>query len=91
VFDHEELAMNWDISIGNCRQFGGRALQVFGRQVDRRGLVLRGAQIEYRGRLQTRYGWLKHQEQWGVALVRIPRRTQPANAAEARMPPKRAR
>jgi uncharacterized protein YjbJ (UPF0337 family) len=74
--------MNWDISIGNCRQFCGRVLQTLGEQFDRRALVLFGEQIEYRGRLQTRYGWLKHQEQWGATLARLPRLSQVARGAE---------
>lgn len=65
--------MNWDISIGQCRQVYGRVLQAIGQKFDRRKLVLNGERIEYSGRLQTRYGTLKHHVQWGAELARIPR------------------
>lgn len=65
--------MNWDISIGQCKQLYGRALQACGRRFDRRKLVLNGERIEYSGRLQARYGMLKHHVQWGAELVRAPR------------------
>ncbi len=65
--------MNWDISIGQCKQLYGRVLQSIGQKFDRRKLVLDGERIEYSGRLQSRYGTLKHHVQWGAGLVRIPR------------------
>ena len=64
--------MNWDISIGQCKQLYGRALQICGQRFDRRKLVLEGERIEYSGRLQSRYGMLKHHVQWGAGLVRLP-------------------
>ena len=67
--------MNWDISIGQGRQFYGRMLQAFGRRFDRRKLVLTGERIEYSGRLQSRYGVLKHNVQWGPTMARISRST----------------
>ena len=63
--------MNWDISIGHCKQLYGRALQAYGRRWDRRKVVLNGERIEYSGRLQARYGTLKHHVQWGPALARV--------------------
>ncbi len=74
--------MNWDISIGNGRQLCGRVLKTLGQQLDRRALVLTGEQIESRGRLQTRYGLLKHQEQWGASLARMRRQLPPSGPAE---------
>ncbi len=65
--------MNWDIAIGQGKQVYGRALQTLGQRFDRRRMVLKGEQIEYGGRLQSRYGALKHQAQWGAKLIRIPR------------------
>ena len=65
--------MNWDISIGQCKQIYGRVLQACGQRFDRRKLVLDGERIEYGGRLQSRYGMLKHQVQWGAGLARGPR------------------
>ena len=66
--------MNWDISIGQCKQVWGRVLQELGGRYERRRLVLNGERLEFAGRLQARYGTLKHQAQWGHALVRIPLR-----------------
>ena len=67
--------MNWDITIGQVRLAYGRLLQRIGTRVDRRGLVLKGEAMEYAGRLQHRYGALKHQAQWNMApdaaLVRV--------------------
>ncbi len=65
--------MNWDIAFGHGRQSWGRWLQRVGTRFDRRALVLRGEQVEYAGRLQSRYGALKHQAQWGAAPLRFPR------------------
>ncbi len=56
--------MNWDITIGHGRQMVGRVMRAFGRRYDRRQAVLDGEQMEYAGRLQARYGVLKHQVQW---------------------------
>lgn len=61
--------MNWDISIGHTKQFSGRLLQFAGRQLASRKLVLQGESIEYAGRLQMRYGLLKHQAQWGKDMA----------------------
>ena len=72
--------MNWDITIGECKQAVGRVLQSFGRRFDRRQAVLEGEQLEFSGRLQSRYGLLKHQAQWNAGLVRI--RRQPAVSLE---------
>lgn len=65
--------MNWDISIGHCKQVYGRALQATGRRFDRRALVLEGERMEFGGRLQMRYGLLKNEVQWSPRLVRIGR------------------
>ena len=65
--------MNWDITIGHGKQIVGRVIQSFGRRYDRRRLVLGGERLEYAGRLQMRYGVLKHQVQWNAGLVRIRR------------------
>lgn len=59
--------MNWDISIGQCKRIYGRLLQDLGGRLGRRGLVLRGERSEYAGRLQMRYGMLKHQALWNLA------------------------
>lgn len=67
--------MNWDISIGQCKRLYGRVLQACGQRFDRRKLVLDGERIEYSGRLQSRYGMLKHHVQWGAGLARVPRET----------------
>lgn len=61
--------MNWDIATGRSRQFVGRLLQTIGARSSRRKLVLQGEQLEYGGRLQTRYGTLKHQVQWQGRLT----------------------
>ncbi len=76
--------MNWDISIGQCKQWYGRVLQVVGRRLDRRGIVSEGERFESTGRLQARYGLVKHQVQWGAKLVRIPIRRAEADAARER-------
>lgn len=65
--------MNWDISIGHCKQIYGRVLQSVGQRFDRRQFVLDGERIEYSGRLQSRYGTLKHHVQWGPEMIRSPR------------------
>ena len=57
--------MNWDISIGRSKEGLGRMLQRLGARFARRQWVLEGEAMEYSGRLQTRYGLLKHQVQWG--------------------------
>ena len=58
--------MNWDITIGHCKQMYGCYLQRFGSQFGNRKLVLNGEQAEYAGRLQMRYGTLKHQALWNL-------------------------
>lgn len=58
--------MNWDITIGQCRQVYGRCLQRLGSQSGNRKLVLNGERSEYAGRLQMRYGTLKHQALWNL-------------------------
>jgi hypothetical protein len=75
--------MNWDISIGQGRQLYGRMLQAFGRRFDRRQWVLTGERIEYSGRLQSRYGVLKHTVQWGPTMARIPRESGAAPIRDA--------
>ena len=77
--------MNWDISIGQCKQVWGRVLQDMGRRFDRRRLVLDGERFEFSGRLQARYGALKHQAQWGSALIRIPSRSMATEGLKERM------
>jgi hypothetical protein len=66
--------MNWDITIGQVRQTYGRFLQRVGMRWEKRSVILDGERMEYEGRLQHRYGTLKHQAQWGfnpdVAMVR---------------------
>ena len=57
--------MNWDISIGRSKEGIGRSLQWLGARFTRRQWVLDGEAMEYAGRLQTRYGMLKHRVQWG--------------------------
>lgn len=69
--------MNWDISIGRGKQLYGRILQKVGQHLGQRTMVLDGESAEYSGRLQMRYGWLKHQEQWGAHFARIPRQATP--------------
>ena len=66
--------MNWDIAIGQCRQIVGRGLQAWGRRTRRSRLVSNGEGIERAGRLQLRYGVLKHQVQWNSGLIEIRRR-----------------
>jgi hypothetical protein len=61
--------MNWDISIGRARQLLGRLMQSAGRRFSARRMVLDGEAMEYAGRLQTRYGLLKHEAQWGDAAM----------------------
>jgi uncharacterized protein YjbJ (UPF0337 family) len=68
--------MNWDISMGRARQLVGRLLQRVGERIGDRQLVLNGETHEYAGRLQARYGVLKHQVQW--SLRPIPIRQEPA-------------
>lgn len=58
--------MNWDITIGQCKQHYGRYLQQFGSRIGNRKLVLNGERAEYSGRLQMRYGMLKHQALWNL-------------------------
>jgi uncharacterized protein YjbJ (UPF0337 family) len=56
--------MNWDISIGRYKQVYGRVLQAVGKRFSQRRMILNGEALEYAGRLQMRYGILKHQVQW---------------------------
>ena len=65
--------MNWDISIGHFKQLYGRLLQRIGTRIGSRKLVLTGERAEYAGRLQMRYGALKHQAQWNPAPLRMRR------------------
>ncbi len=58
--------MNWDITIGRCKQSYGRCLQRLGIRMQNRILVLNGERAEYSGRLQMRYGTLKHQALWNL-------------------------
>lgn len=62
--------MNWDVSIGRCKQIYGRYLQRTGSQFGNRKLVLEGERAEYAGRLQIRYGSLKHQALWNLTPTR---------------------
>ena len=62
--------MNWDISLGRSRQVYGRLLQALGERLNRRQMVLNGEAVEYAGRLQSRYGALKHQVQWSDHALR---------------------
>ncbi len=64
--------MNWDISIGHGRRVYGRVLQSIGRRLDDVQMIVEGQRAESRGRLQARYGVLKHQVQWGAQLIRLP-------------------
>lgn len=63
--------MNWDISIGRCKEMIGRGLQELGMRFARRQWVLDGETMEYTGRLQSRYGMLKHRVQWGNDAARL--------------------
>lgn len=65
--------MNWDISIGRCKEGLGRGLQWMGARFAHRRWVLDGEAMEYAGRLQTRYGMVKHQVQWGDDSLRLKR------------------
>lgn len=58
--------MNWDMSIGRCKRTYGRLLQQLGGRFGSRKLVLNGERSEYAGRLQMRYGALKHQALWNL-------------------------
>ncbi len=69
--------MNWDISIGRAKQLYGRALQAAGVRLSRRHLILKGEALEYGGRLQVRYGMLKHQVQWSGDALRSRRDPMP--------------
>ncbi len=71
--------MNWDISIGRSKEGLGRALQWLGARCGRRQWVLDGEAMEYSGRLQTRYGILKHQVQWGDDTMHPKRQPIPVN------------
>lgn len=70
--------MNWDISIGRYRQVYGRVLQVVGKRFSRRSMILNGEALEYAGRLQMRYGMLKHQVQWNNDALQMKRDPIPA-------------
>lgn len=73
--------MNWDISIGRSKLMYGRALQAVGRHLDRRALVLDGERIEFGGRLQMRYGMLKHEVQWNAGMMQLRRQSIPIRRA----------
>jgi len=70
--------MNWDISIGRSKQLMGRLLQTAGRRFSTRRLVLDGEAMEYAGRLQSRYGMLKHEAQWGGHPLQLRRQRIPS-------------
>lgn len=74
--------MNWDTLIGRARQATGRLLQAGGERFGDRRWILRGEAMEYAGRLQTRYGLLKHQVQWGAELTPIAIRNEPTLPAK---------
>jgi uncharacterized protein YjbJ (UPF0337 family) len=63
--------MNWDISMGRARQLYGRMLQQVGARLGDRRIVMNGEGHEYAGRLQARYGAIKHQVQWNLQPVPI--------------------
>ena len=63
--------MNWDITIGHFKQTYGRYLQRVGSQFENRKLVMEGERAEYAGRLQMRYGTLKHRELWNLTSSRV--------------------
>ncbi len=65
--------MNWDISIGRYKLACGRALQFVGGRLGNRKLILDGEAMEYAGRLQMRYGMLKHEAQWNGDALRLRR------------------
>lgn len=69
--------MNWDISIGRIKQLGGRAVQSAGLRFARRDWILKGEAIEYGGRLQMRYGMLKHHVQWNDDALQLQREPVP--------------
>ena len=71
--------MNWDITIGHCKQTYGRLLQSVGQRTDRRRLVLDGERLEFSGRLQARYGMLKHHVQWNAGLLQLRRQSLPVH------------
>ncbi len=77
--------MNWDIAIGQCKQRYGRILQGIGQRFDHRRMVMNGERLEFSGRLQARYGVLKHQAQWGQDLIRISSRPTATHAPKERM------
>lgn len=79
--------MNWDITIGHCKQVYGYYLQRVGARLDHRKLVLEGERAEYAGRLQMRYGTLKHQALWNLT----PSRLQEENTNQPELgPPKKS-
>ncbi len=66
--------MNWDSWIGQWKQWSGRALREVGRRFGDRRLVVEGERVESGGRMQARYGLMKHQAQWGrLAPIRVAR------------------
>jgi uncharacterized protein YjbJ (UPF0337 family) len=77
--------MNWDISIGHCKQIYGRLLQAAGQRLDRRRLVLDGERLEFGGRLQARYGMLKHHVQWNAGLMQFRRQSIPVRHDDDRL------
>lgn len=82
--------MNWDITMGYLRQACGRFLRTAGERLASPATVRRGERIEYAGRLQIRYGALKHQAQWhgdGLSWARdaVPVRVESAGPAQRRV------
>jgi len=69
--------MNWDISIGRVKQVYGRVLQRIGNRFSQRRWVLDGEALEYGGRLQMRYGMVKHHVQWNDEALRLRRQPIP--------------
>ena len=63
--------MNWDISLGTARQLSGKVIQALGNRLESRKMILAGERLEYAGRLQARYGALKHQAQWHWPTVPV--------------------
>lgn len=63
--------MNWDISIGYLRQWYGRSLRAIGSRIGNRKLMLAGERSQFAGRLQARYGALKHHTQWSWVFARM--------------------
>lgn len=78
---YEGRIMNWDITVGHFKQTYGRYLQRVGGQFENRKLVMEGERAEYAGRLQMRYGSLKHRALWNLAPARV--HTEESNPPES--------